>query len=269
MFDWDNYWALEYTSGPNVDLKYVDQISRYYEYFYRKNISVDMIPVDADLSKYDLVAAPVLYMVKEGMAEAIEAYVAAGGTFVTGFMSGIVNESDNVHLGGYPGPLRKLAGVWAEEIDALAPEQSNEIVFTDGSKDECGMLCDILHLEGAEEIARYGSDFYAGTPAVTRNVFGKGRVYYVGTVLSENGLEKVLDLACGGAGITPVIGEETELEVTRRISDAGAVYFVMNFKDQELPLPAVFAGKKDLLSGRTMEEGEMLKKYDVRIAVLQ
>jgi len=75
-------------------------------------------------------------------------------------------------------------------------------------------------------------------------------------------------LACGGAGITPVIGEETELEVSRRISDAGAIYFVMNFKDQELPLPAAFAGKKDLLSGREMKEGEVLKKYDVRIAVL-
>jgi beta-galactosidase len=269
MFDWDNYWALEYTSGPNKDLKYVDQITRYYEYFYSKNISVDLIPVDADFSRYDLVAAPVLYMVKEGMAKALEHYVAEGGTLVTGFMSGIVNESDNVHLGGYPGPLRALAGIWAEEIDALAPEQSNEILFTDGTKACCGLLCDILHLEGAEEIARYGSNFYAGTPAVTKNAFGKGYTYYVGSVLSEDGLAKVLDLACDGAGVASVIGEETELEVTRRISDAGAVYFVMNFKDQELPLPTVFAGKKDLLSGQTMEEGEMLGKYDVRIAVLQ
>lgn len=268
MFDWDNYWALEYTSGPNKDLKYVDQITRYYEYFYSKNMSVDLIPVDADFSRYDLVAAPVLYMVKEGMAKALERYVAEGGTLVTGFMSGIVNESDNVHLGGYPGPLRALAGIWAEEIDALAPEQSNEILFTDGTKACCGLLCDILHLEGAEEIARYGSNFYAGTPAVTKNAFGKGYTYYVGSVLSEDGLAKVLDLACDGAGVASVIGEETELEVTRRISDAGAVYFVMNFKDQELPLPTVFAGKKDLLSGQTMEEGEMLGKYDVRIAVL-
>ena len=52
IFDWDNYWALEYTSGPTQDLKYVDQIHRYYEYFYNKNISVDMIPVDGDFSKY-------------------------------------------------------------------------------------------------------------------------------------------------------------------------------------------------------------------------
>lgn len=48
IFDWDNYWALEYTSGPSVDLKYVEQIHHYYRYFYDKNIGVSMIPVDAD-----------------------------------------------------------------------------------------------------------------------------------------------------------------------------------------------------------------------------
>lgn len=265
IFDWDNYWALEYTSGPNIDLKYVEQIHHYYEYFYNKNISVDMIPIDAELGKYDLVAAPVLYMVKEGMQKSIEKYVAAGGTFVTGFMSGIVNESDNVYLGGYPGPLRALAGIWAEEIDALAPEQSNEIRFKDGTTDQCGLLCDIIHLEGAEEIARYESDFYAGTPAVTEHGFGKGRVYYVGTMLSESGLAKVLKSACDKAGIAPVIGEETELEVAKRVMDTEDIYFVMNFKDKELPLPAVFAGKQDLLTGAAQKENEMLKKFDVRV----
>lgn len=47
-------------------------------------------------------------------------------------MSGIVDQSDNVHLGGYPGPLREMAGVLVEEIDALAPEQSNTVSFSDG-----------------------------------------------------------------------------------------------------------------------------------------
>ena len=40
IFDWDNYWALEYTSGPTVDLKYVEQIHRYYRYFHEQNIAV-------------------------------------------------------------------------------------------------------------------------------------------------------------------------------------------------------------------------------------
>ena len=114
IFDWDNYWALEYTSGPSEDLKYVDQIHQYYQYFYKKNIGVDMIPVDADFSKYKIVVAPVLYMVKDGMKEALENFVKNGGILITTFMSGIVGQSDNVYLGGYPGPLREMAGVWVE-----------------------------------------------------------------------------------------------------------------------------------------------------------
>ena len=34
-----------------------------------------MIPVDADFSQYKMVVAPVLYMVKAGMKEALEAFV--------------------------------------------------------------------------------------------------------------------------------------------------------------------------------------------------
>lgn len=103
IFDWDNYWALEYTSGPTVDLKYVEQIHRYYRYFHEQNIAVDLVPVDADLSKYKLVAAPVLYMIKEGMQERLTDFVKQGGSLLTTYMSGIVDQSDNVHLGAILG----------------------------------------------------------------------------------------------------------------------------------------------------------------------
>lgn len=269
LFDWDNYWALEYTSGPNRDLKYVGQILQYYQYFYDRNIPVDMIPVDADFGKYSMVVAPVLYLVKDGVAEALESFVEGGGTLVTGFMSGIVGESDNVHLGGYPGPLRKLAGVWVEEIDALAPEQRNGLAFSGQTEDECRMLCDIIHLEGAEELAHYTSNFYAGTPAVTRNHFGNGSVYYIGTVLGEDSLGKTLAMACETAQVEPVIGEATCLEVTKRVAGQEEFYFVMNFKEEALPLPRQFAGEKDILTGRVLEEGEELKKYDVRIVAMK
>ena len=167
IFDWDNYWAFEYTSGPNVDLLYVDQIHQYYKYFYDRNIAVNMIPVDADFSRYKVIVAPVLYMVKPGMKEALEAFVANGGVLITTYMSGIVGETDNVYLGGYPGPLRALAGIWAEEIDALAPEQTNTVRFTDGTTAKCRIVCDLIHTEGAESLASYTSDFYEGMPAVT------------------------------------------------------------------------------------------------------
>ena len=264
IFDWDNYWALEYTSGPSKDLAYVEQIHEYYKYFYDRNIAVNMIPADADFSRYKVVAAPVLYMVKEGMKEALEEFVRGGGVLVTSFMSGIVDQSDNVHLGGYPGPLRELAGVWVEEIDALAPEQTNEVVFRDGTKFRCGLVCDIMHLEHAESAAVYGEDFYAGMPAVARNRFGDGTVYYVGTSMEE-GLAAVLDKAVADAGVKPVINESTELEITCRKTEEHKYYFVMNFKDKDLKLPSCFAGGTDLLTGERVQEGKIMSRFDVKL----
>ena len=263
VFDWDNYWALEYTSGPSVDLTYVSHIHEYYKYFYDRNIAVDMIPFDADFGKYKLVAAPVLYMVKEGMAEELEKFVENGGTLVTTYMSGIAGQSDNVHLGGYPGPLRKMAGVWVEEIDALAPEQHNEVIMNSGEKYACSFLCDLMHLEGAQCLGIYGEDFYKGMPAVTRNCFGKGFVYYVGTRMEEEGLSVILDKAVTDAAVESV-GQGTEgLEIVCRRTQDSRIYFVMNFGEQERWMPAWLCQHRDLLTGEMVSENTILKKYDV------
>lgn len=265
LFDWDNYWALEYTSGPSADLKYVDQIHHVYRYFYEKNIAVDMVPCDGDFGRYKVLAAPVLYMVKEGVKEALEAFVQNGGILITTYMSGIVDQSDNVHLGGYPGPLRKLAGVWVEEIDALAPEQSNTVLFADGEKAESRLLCDLMHLEGAECIGTYGCDFYAGSPAVTRHAFGAGKTYYIGTMLEKTGLAKVLDLAVEDAGVKAVTDEKTGLEIVCRQKNGSRFYFIINFQEEALVIPECFAGKEELLEGKPIEKGEKLPRFGVKL----
>lgn len=262
IFDWDNYWALEYTSGPHKDLLYVEQLHKQYRYFYQRNIPVDFVPVDGDFDEYSLLIAPVLYMVKPGMQEKLEAFVRKGGVLVTGFMSGIVDESDLVHPGGYPGPLRQMAGVWAEELDALPPEQVGYIRFQDGTEATCRLVCDLMHLEGAQCLGTYASDFYAGTPAVTRNQFGGGMVYYLGTELEPRGLSKVLDMAVEKAGVKPVIAEATSLEVACRQSEGKSYCFIMNFTGKTQPLPRAFMHKQDLLSGQKMDEQTVLAPYD-------
>ena len=265
IFDWDNYWALDYTSGPTEDLKYVDQIHHYYKFFYDNNIGVNMIPVDADFSKYKIVVAPVLYMVKEGMKEALTKFVENGGILITTFMSGLVNESDNVHLGGYPGPLRELAGVWVEEIDALAPEQTNTITFTDGTRMSCNLLCDLMHLEGAQLMASYDENFYAGMPAITKNTFGKGCTYYIGTNMGQEGIDKVLKMATQQAGVHPVVKEPTALEVVCRKTADSTHYYIFNFKETEIVIPDQFVGYTDLLTGKKVESGMRMKHYDALI----
>ncbi|WP_368742488.1 beta-galactosidase [Enterococcus casseliflavus] len=266
IFDWDNYWALEYTSGPTVDLKYVEQIHRYYRYFYEQNIAVDLVPVDADLSKYKLVAAPVLYMIKEGMQERLTDFVMQGGALLTTYMSGIVDQSDNVHLGGYPGPLRELAGIWVEEIDALAPEQSNGVsLVNEDLSGTSNLVSDLIHLENAEALAHYTSNFYAGMPAVTKNTFGDGTVYYFGGQLEDQLQDQLFKTIVEESDITPVIEESTKLEIACRENAEAKFFVIINFHEEAQPLPEMFVGKTDLLTGKVLSSEMMLTQYTTYI----
>ena len=266
IFDWDNYWALEYTSGPTVDLKYVEQIHRYYRYFYEQNIAVDLVPVDADLSKYKLVAAPVLYMIKEGMQERLTDFVKQGGALLTTYMSGIVDQSDNVHLGGYPGPLRELAGIWVEEIDALAPEQSNGVsLVNEELTGTSNLVSDLIHLENAEALAHYTSNFYAEMPAVTKNTFGDGTVYYFGGQLEDQLQDQLFKTIVKETDITPVIEEATKLEIACRENAEAKFFVIINFHEEAQPLPEMFVGKTDLLTGKVLSSEMMLTQYTTYI----
>jgi beta-galactosidase len=233
LFDWENWWAVEFSSGPNISLRYVQQIEKYYKAFYDINISIDMVKPEADLSGYNIVVAPVLYMVKPGVAKNIEDYVEKGGTFVTTFFSGIVDENDLVTLGGYPGELRKVLGIWVEEIDALLPDMKNSIVVKKqiGNLKEqydCGLLCELIHLETAKEIAVYGRDFYAGMPSLTVNEYGKGKAYYITTDPDIEFIKGFVGFLCDERGITAAIKVPDGVEITERYKDSAKFTFILN-----------------------------------------
>lgn len=196
LFDWNNWWAIEYSSGPSVDLKYVNQCQAHYSALHAQGIATDIVSPDADLSQYKLVIAPVLYMVKPGIADKLERWVENGGTFVTTFFSGIVDETDLVYLGGYPGPLRRMLGIWSEEIDALMPDERNEVLwagaFADLPASSCSLLCDRICPESAEVLATYEHDFYAGEAAVTRNLIWQRASFLSGYGAGIGWLEKLL-----------------------------------------------------------------------------
>ncbi len=272
LFDWENWWAIEYSSGPSVDLKYVPQCQAYFRALHGLNIPTDIVSPEADLSGYDLVIAPVLYMVKPGIAEKLEAFTQKGGTFVTTFFSGIVDENDLVYLGGYPGPLRKLLGVWAEEIDALTPEQSNSVVFGSAFGDlhgayPCRLLCDRIHAEGAEVLATYGADFYAGEPAVTVNTFGAGQAYYLATALDPDALTTFFRKLCQDKNITPPIPNvPAGVEVMPRVSPHGeTLLYLLNHNSHAVSVPLPDGRHRDLLTGETLAGEATLDAYGVRI----
>ncbi len=187
IFDWENRWALNDAAGPLNDgrKRYERTCKDHYRALWRMGISADVIREECDFSGYKLLIAPMLYMVKPGVAERMRGFVEKGGTLVCTYWSGIVDRDDLCFLGGFPGPLRSLLGVWSEELDALYAEEKNAISMLAGNplglkgRFEVRDLADLVHLEEAKDLAVYESDFYAGRPALTVNRAGDGEAYYM------------------------------------------------------------------------------------------
>jgi beta-galactosidase len=258
VFDWQNWWALEYSAGPSVDLKYLPQIEKYHAAFHARNIPVDVISPEADFSVYKILVAPALYLLRPGVAARIASFVAHGGTFLTTFFSGIVDENDLVTLGGYPAELRRVLGIRVEEIDALYPEERNTIVFDEEfgvlhGEYPCGLCCERLHFEGATALALFGQDFYRWEPALTRHAFGDGFAYYVATDPEPALVRGLVTELCREQGVTPSWPDiPSGVEVIERINAAGTVFtFVLNHGSASVlvPLPGG-RGFQDALSGK-------------------
>lgn len=147
---------MDDAEGPrNCGLEYEKTVAEHYRPFWERGIAVDIINADCDLSGYKLVIAPMLYMVREGFAERATRFVEQGGQFVATYWSGIVNESDLCHLGGF---LALCGRCWVSGPKKLTvwPMASNQVQGLAGNK--AGLqgpyqaihLCDLIHLEGRQ-----------------------------------------------------------------------------------------------------------------------
>jgi beta-galactosidase len=271
LFSWPNWWAVEYRPGLSASLDYLDEVMRYYSALWHHQIAIDICAPDSTLDGYDLVIAPLWYMVSEQQGAAIERYVAAGGVFLTTYFSGIVAEDGRAWLGGYPGPLRRTLGIWVEELDPLPPGTSNRIVIDAGAPlapgtYPCDLWCEVVHLEGARALARFGADFYAGGPAITEHCFGQGRAYYVATRPEPALLHRLLGWLLAERGITAPLAAPDGVEIARRCTATQEFVFVLNHhrEAQTIGLPEPMS---DLLTGQTYAQQLSLAGRGVAILV--
>lgn len=232
VYDWQNSWAITHFCGfNNVNRNYLGECIKWYAPFRKRGISVDIIPMDGDFSKYDTVIAPFLYMLKDGTGERIKSYVENGGNFVATYLTGFVDKNDMCYLGGFPGDgLMDVFGVWCEETDSLPEGMKNTASF--GGKDyDVVHICDIIHAKGAKILGEYKSDFYAGMPAVTENSFGKGKAYYAAFRNDADFADDFCKMLIGKNSISADcdITAENGIEIRKR----GDYVFILNFADCE------------------------------------
>jgi beta-galactosidase len=225
---------------------------------------VDFVTPDADLGRYKVLLVPNLYLVREDVAPNLERFVADGGTLVMSFFSGIVDAHDHILLGGYPAPFRTLLGLRVEEFDPYVPGQTNRIAVVDDGAYACDLWSDVIDLEGAQAVAHFEDDFYAGRAAVTRHAFGQGAAYYLGTRPDETFMDVLLARVCRDAGMRPALEAPAGIEVVRRVRGERTFLFVLNHTRDTRDVH-VGGQYRDLLTGALHTETISLDPYGLAI----
>jgi len=238
LFDWDNRWAVKDAAGPrNMGIHYEETVISHHRAFWQQGVPTDVIGSEDDFTNYRLIVAPMLYLCREETGQKLEKFVENGGTLVTTYWSGVVNEHDLCHLGGFPGPLRKTLGIWAEEIEGLYDHDLNGLSFTEGNSlglsgtFESHEICELIHAEGAEVLGVYTNSFYAGRPALTMNRLGKGLAYHMATRLKDDFLNVFYKKLVQDIGLNRVLNTNLPDGVTAQVrTDGNTDYvFIMNF----------------------------------------
>ncbi len=268
VFDWDNWHALEDAIGPVRNKRYLETVNKHYLSFYRRNVAVDVVFPDTDLAKYDLVIAPMMYMLKASLVQNVEMFVRKGGTFVATYLTGYVDETDLVFENGYPGPLAHVLGLWVEEIDALYDDQHNTMILPDGSGTYiCSHLADVLHPTTAEVMATYGEDYYQGSPVATRNRYEQGEAYYLGSDPDQAFLDRFYEAILDKHGIQPVLITPSDVEATARYKGEQKILFLLNHNPHPVTVELGTTVQRDLLTNQVCRKSIILEGYGVSILV--
>lgn len=133
-----------------------------------------------------------------------------------------------------------------------------------GNSYACSQWCDLLTPAGAEPIAWYDDDFFAGQPAVTVRKLGKGRIVYIGTIAEERYYIELFRALADEIGLTRLDGLPEGVQISVRSKGQKRYLFVLNLsrQRQEVALGGTF---ESLLNESRVGPALTLEPYGVEI----
>ncbi len=228
LFSYDQLWALR-IQPHHPDLSYVDHMYGYYRELHNMNVPVDFVSKDDDLNGYNLVFAPMQYLITDELSTKIRAYIENGGRVVADIRTGVKDWNNRILPEMLPGPFARLFGLHVVDYDCLRGTAQYVRWGGDESTDEpVEKWADVVELNGATALATFTRDYYRESPAVTEHTWEDGTAYYIATELGRANMRRFVSHVLEQAGIRGVIETPEGVEAVVRPGAEGHMLFVLN-----------------------------------------
>lgn len=227
VMSYNDLWASEIKSAGK---SYIKSMSELHSIMNELNLSPEIISADAHLDDYTIVFTSMPITMDESFKAKLKAFTQNGGTVVTTVCTAIKDENNLALDITFPGGLTDLFGIEVQEAEPIVKGINDTDITLLGSTVSAVCWLEELKCVTAESIAEVETGWRRGKCVMSKNRYGNGTAYYLGTYAERNNMKRLIkhitDKADIHAPIEPIYG--TDIQIME--DDNGKEYiFIFNF----------------------------------------
>ncbi|MED7787682.1 beta-galactosidase [Francisella sp. 19X1-34] len=231
LYSMDNIysWRIQQQSTA-FDIQH--EHARLYKPFFDNNISVDVLDIRHDFSKYSILLLPVSMLITDKNITRIKAFIENGGTVIATFRAGL-KESHNEIRFGVDNPIHELANVKADYFEPL-PIETNCKINYQGKELTATVWRDMLTIKGSSQSLCNYADEFKNYSAAVRNNLGEGSIYYIGTGIDDKYFWDGLALEVAQEHSINTYKSPNDVEVIIKGDDNSKIAIILNHNSSEV-----------------------------------
>ncbi|MFH0797460.1 MAG: beta-galactosidase [Candidatus Omnitrophota bacterium] len=268
-YEFAEYKKLDEFSGPCGN-GYALHLAKHFRAIAGSNIPVDIVYPGQNFSRYKCIIAPALYVLPEKLGKTLNEYIKNGGQVLLTALSGVVDENAKELDIPIPGPVRDSFGIrvldFGQYLETMGDMRlvSHESVMPLPCFKLTKWIEEILVDKGTEVLATYSGKFFNKIPAFTKKDSGKGKGFYLGTLLETTDYYTFYKIFLASLGIKPIMKLPKGIHVSCRQNEGVVLYFISNetAEDKEIDLSDSYI---DAITGSKIKARIKMPPFGVRI----
>ena len=269
-----NWFGIQATSGENGNVFYNDIVRWVYNELYRMNIECDFIwPQSENLEQYKAIIVPALYAVPDETLLRLKEYVKNGGCMLATFKTAFTDENVKVSAEIQPRIIGEALGISYDQFTFPRQVKLTGTIYGDAlqqKKGEAKVFMELLRVDKAKILASYDHYMWGKYAAITENIYGKGKAYYIGCMTDGDTLQRLLKWMLQQ---TKMDIPEVQFPVIIRKgmnTQGKKICYYLNYSGETRKVEYHGNNAVELLNNKTIVSGEQLEiaPWDVRILEL-
>ena len=273
VMDYDSHWAHRIKPANDPDFSYLDYCGKLYNNLMEIGVNADVISLNADFSMYKLLILPAAFVLEASHQMKLKQFVKDGGVLLTTFLTSVKTKDNLGYTTSLPAGLTDLFGVVVEEAEPVFESNHTQLEIKLGDDTEAticedGMWSELLTCDNdVKKVGKYIDDYKKDKCVISKNNYGIGSAYYLGTDLPDEVMTYLLDDICLRGGLEKnIIRDNKNIEVVRRLLNGAKVYYVFNFSciDTKVTFNGIL---KDYLSNNIYDSSFELERNGYKILI--